>query len=412
MTYRIRRLGVSGVIAGVSAGVLVLLAAASHVFSPPAEIYTPPPAKALGWRTRTDPEFLLELGLNPDKVAAFGRYNLSVENSHVEGHDYGFYKGALVVRNGWIVGEWYNRGDGRDYRHYLSSVGKSVALAAFGVLQKDRENGNSDIPSSADPLYDPRWLPQGFPLSDPRKADITFDQVFRHESGITPETNADGVAVETGRYAWGDKYEEWVVGHYPENPSTQRLYFDPGYPEQYEGSVMWGNHRIAYSSVAFAHLGLVFSTLSGIPAHRFLEQRLFTPLGIGFVAYHRWPTRRIRWFSAAGVRMTTRDFARLALFFMEDGKWDGKRLTPPGWIASRIASAKYPNLRGNADGYFGEQYPADMFRLWGSGGNIAFVVPSMNFLALRTGRVSNLLFEPLQRDFLRRMFEMVESSNP
>ena len=53
-------------------------------------------------------------------------------------------------------------------------------------------------------LYDERWLPQGFPLSDARKADITFDQVFRHASGMVPEAENPAAMALTraGEASW------------------------------------------------------------------------------------------------------------------------------------------------------------------------------------------------------------------
>ena len=59
----------------------------------------------------------------------------------------------------------------------------------------------------------------GFPLSDPRKARINFDHIFRHTSGLTPQASTveEDLPVEQGRNQW-DNYVAWVVGHDPVNP--------------------------------------------------------------------------------------------------------------------------------------------------------------------------------------------------
>ena len=105
--------------------------------------------------------------------------------------------------------------------------------------------------------------------------------------------------------------------------------------------------------------------------------------------------------------MTTRDLARFAYFLLRDGVWRGQRLLPEGWLDAMLDTPDYPNLRSNVDGFFGEQYPRDMFRLFGSGGNFVFVVPSLDLIVIRTARTPNTLMKVLQRDFLRRTFLMI-----
>lgn len=387
--------------AALAAGVLTAAAAAEDYF-PESDLET-------GWRKNTHPAFVHSLGLDPDQVKGMGRYNLSIRNFSVDGYDYAKHKGALVIKDGWIVGEWYDRPDGKTYMTYLSSVGKSVALTCFGIAVKDAREGR--IPQPIDrnsKVYDPRWLSVGFPLSDPRKADITFEHIFRHTSGLTPQLTADGVIVEKGRDEWTD-YVSWVVGRDPQWPQTRTLYFPPGHPQAYPGRERWGSHEGAYSSVAFAHLGLVFSQLYGRPAHEFLWTRLLQPIGASGVAFHEPPQPpEIRWFTGGGLRLTTRDFARFAYLLMKNGRWKERQLLPPEWVESFTSTPYYPNLRSNVDGYFGKRYPKDLFRMFGSGGNFAFVVPSLDLIAVRTGRTSVQVMKRLQRDFLNRMFLMVE----
>jgi len=193
---------------------------------------------------------------------------------------YARYKGILVIKNGWIVGQWYNKPEAKTFRTYLSSNGKAFAMVCFGIMVDDSRAGRIEIeigPESK--VYDRRWLPQGFPLSDLCKESITFEQIFEHTSGLCPERTAAGEDVERGRDAWTD-YVDWVVGHDKQWPQTAKLYFQPGHPEQYTGSKTAGSHTYAYSSVAMAHVGLVFQNVYGMPARRFLWKRLLEPLGI------------------------------------------------------------------------------------------------------------------------------------
>lgn len=379
---------------------LVIVLLFSLMRSSLADQYFPEPDSAEGWRKNTDPAFIQSLGLDLGGVEGFGGYNLSVRSNEITG--------VLVIKDGWIVGEWYSHPNGAGDKHYLASIGKTFALACFGAMVKDRIDGKIDHPIDRNAhVYDPRWFEVGFPLTDKRKRDITFDHIFRHTSGLSPQQTADGKVVEKGRNQWTD-YVSWVVGRDKSWPETSKLYFTPGFPEEYSGRERWGTQLGAYSSVGFAHIGLVISDIYDIPAHEFLWSRVLEPLGFSGVEYYTPPDPPdIKWFSAGGIKITLRDFARFAYFLLMEGKWKDQHIVPAGWIESLTSTPFYPNLRSNVDGYFGEQYPKDMFWMFGSGGNFAVVVPSYNLIALRKGRVDNFLMKVLQRDFLRRTFLMI-----
>lgn len=392
---------------GIALACLFAIAAATATSF--ANEYFPRPEASGGWRKNTDPEFIRSLGLDPANVEEFGRYNLSIPNySKLKRYDYHEHSGALVIKDGWIIGEWYNRPDGKTYMNYLSSIGKSLALACFGIAEKDGMDGRLDVAVNRNSkVYDRRWLEAGFPLSDERKAEITFEQIFQHTSGICPQINARGKILELGRNRWTD-YDDWVLGHDKRWPQTGRLFFPPGQIRDFKGRQAWGSHEGAYSSVAFAHIGLVIRGLYGIPAHRFLWQRLLQPLGFSGVAYHKPPDPPdTEWFSAGGIRMTTRDLGRFAYFLLRGGRWEDRRLVAEGWVESFTSRPVYENLRSNVDGIFGRKYPPDMYRLFGSGGNFVFIVPGLDLIAIRTGRTGNALMKILQRDFLRRVFLMI-----
>ena len=57
-------------------------------------------------------------------------------------------------------------------------------------------------------------------------------------------------------------------------------------------------------------------------------------------------------------------------------------------------------MRSNVDGYFGAQYPKDMYRIAGSGLNWAYIVPSLDLIALRTGRANNAEWAEVRERFV------------
>jgi len=368
-------------------------------------VYYPLPESQGGWRKNTNADFIRSLNVDPVKLEKFGEYNLSVPSS--QWMPYAGYKGIMVIKDGWVIGEWYNRPEAETFKTYISSNGKAFATMGFGIMNRDGERGDIGLKiGQGSKVYDRRWLHEGFPLSDERKEQITFEQIFRHNSGLCPERTGTGENVEKGRNKWTD-YTEWIFGRDAKWPETGKLYFEPGRPEQYEGVDNKAGNYIAYSSVGYGHLGFVFRNVYGVPAREFLWERLLKPIGFSGIDYHAPPNDEIKWFSAGGLRMTPRDYARFAYFLLQDGKWGDEQIVSPEWVQRFRLFRYYPNIRSNADGYFGEQYPRDMFRIAGSGLNWAFIVPSMDLIALRTSRVDNSRWEEVEKKFLRKLFAAV-----
>ncbi|MCI5124033.1 MAG: class C beta-lactamase-related serine hydrolase [Candidatus Electrothrix sp. AR5] len=368
--------------------------------------YFPPARKDGGWRTNTSRDFVESLGLDYDALQDLGRYGLlAAPQSSMTGYDYHNHASVLFIKNGWIVGEWYLRPESRAYQQYLSSNGKSFSYVLFGILMEEAAQGKLPAAnlSEQSKLYDPLWLSHGYPLSDPRKNDITFEHVFQHTSGLMPEVTSDGTQVENGRYHWSH-YGNWVVGHDLNYPDTGKLFFDPGNPEQYEGSETWGQHRGAYSSIAFSHLGLAFYHISGESSDTLLWNKLLEPIGFDGVSYHHPPGGGYhRWFTAGGLRMTARDYARFCYLLLKRGRWKEKQLVDQEWINRTYESPTYPNLRSNIDGYLGKELPVDTLRIFGSGGNFAYIIPSLDLIVLHCGRNSNMWAKKLEQGILTRI---------
>jgi CubicO group peptidase (beta-lactamase class C family) len=335
-------------------------------------------------------------------------FAFSFPNSSIMGYDYHNHTALLVIKNGWILGEWYLRPESKTFQQYLASNGKSFTYVLFGILMQEAKEGKLEVPelSEQSKLYDPLWLSHGYPLSDPRKAEITFEQVFQHTSGLIPETTAEGEQVERGRYHW-THYGDWVVGRDARFPQTGQLFFDPGKPEQYEGSEVWGQHRGAYSSLAFAHLGIVFRHLTGQAADTILWEKLLKPLGFDGISYYYPAGGYHRWFTAGGVQMTARDYARFCYLLLKKGRWHQQQLVNADWIQRTYSSPKYQNLRSNVDGYLGEDLPKDMLRIYGSGGNFAYIIPSEDLIILHSRRMSNLFMDDLERGIRARIPQLL-----
>jgi len=388
--------------------------------------YFPPPESQGSWRKNTSDEFLLSLGVDPVKLEEFGLWNVQDDFGGTSIGD----KGCIVIKDGWIIGEWYADKDGRlqtvgssiNKLNWIASNNKSVAIMLFGSALKDREKLNipEDL-SLESKVYDKRWLPEGFPLSDPRKASITFDMVFRHTSGLKPES----MGIERGG---GRSSIAYTVGKHEEFKDASILFFDPGHPEQ----IM---PKSPYSSVGYNHLTLFFRNLVGKPAWQYLEDKILNPIGITQHGYYTeveqtyipWLQDSIKWLASGtgGLSLTPREFTRYAYLLFNGGKWNDNQITPKGWVEQFRLTSHYPNLKRNKEGWWSrtgeiegpgvhaviDGYPDDAFMIGGAGMTWALMIPSENLIAIRSSRISGTPWDPVLSEFHRKLFNSFIDNN-
>ena len=145
----------------------------------------PPPEEQGGWRTfarRGPARRLAEGGIREvggvdwDALKAAWEHNAAAPGA----------TGLLVIRRGWIVGEWYKGGD-RTTAFNIYSSSKSYTSTAYGLILSDF--GNGPLPGGKTLSLDTKvcnaeWLPESLPLPDPRKAEITVRNLLNMASGL------------------------------------------------------------------------------------------------------------------------------------------------------------------------------------------------------------------------------------
>jgi CubicO group peptidase (beta-lactamase class C family) len=306
-------------------------------------------------------------------------------------------KASLVIKSGWIVGEYYNKASARTGLYYLASNGKTFAMMLLGRMVLDYSGLGITLGSR---VYDQRWLPEGFPLSDSRKASITFDHLLRHISGIIPEVQVP-IAASTVVSDPDWNFEPFTLGKDRDFPVSAPLYFDPGHPSTYsKGST--------YTNVGFNHLSVIFRNVTGLEPSLYLRRKMLDPIGVGRMEYKLTSGMgSYIWATGGNNLASARDYARLAYLLLHEGNWAGKQIFTASWIRRFTTVAGYPNISSNANCLWGKQYPKDMYRIIGSGVNIAFVVPSLDLVATLNGRTPNSLRDEVTGTFLQKLFASV-----
>jgi CubicO group peptidase (beta-lactamase class C family) len=147
-------------------------------------------------------------------------------------------------------------------------------------------------------------------------------------------------------------------------------------------------------------------------------RRLFRPLGI----------YEVRWFEqdgfslgAFGLELSSRDLAKLGLLFLDHGRWAGRQIVPPEWIAEATrAQIRVPRSAGfyaltgpystDRYGYYWWVRPrqgAAAFLAQGFGGQFLYVVPDLDLAVVittndqdRKENLSSLAYLALIDDFV------------
>jgi CubicO group peptidase (beta-lactamase class C family) len=115
-------------------------------------------------------------------------------------------------------------------------------------------------------------------------------------------------------------------------------------------------------------------------------EALFGPLGVEIAGWDRAPEGY--YLGGNSLRIAPRDLARFGRLYLAGGRWQGRQLVSRAWIevSTRRHSEGWPERYG-AYGYFWwlpPDDPWDSFAAIGYGGQLLYVVPELDMLAVVT----------------------------
>lgn len=331
-------------------------------------LYYPAPESEGGWRWLAGPNQVLErAGIEVGPLEReFRRQQL------LYGGD---SWGIVVIRHGWLAAECYTFNVASTSCFDLWSCTKSFTSLAWGVLMHAGEPG---VAATLDtPAYG--LIPEGWPLTDPRKERITVGHLLSMTSGIAGEsrgiygmpTSTDGGVFE---FALGRSANRFGahVGH---------LLHDPG--------SAWD-----YSDAAFCHLSLAFSHLTNQSMATSLRERVFEKIG---VEQAFWEYQGGRGFlgpftnAHTGMHTSARDLARVGYLVANDGYWGEEAVVPAAWIRQATRPSQPHNRAygygwwSNAEDRYLPGLPRDLIAMSGYRANRCYVIPSLDVVVARVG---------------------------
>ena len=329
----------------------------------------PAPEADGGWTYARTAEEVSAAGFDPGLLAAFDRTELAL----FAGETFSL----SVVRGGVLAHELRSFNMLDDSRVDVWSCTKSFTGLAYMFLLDAGSRGELACgPVGLDTkAYD--LIPDGRPLTDPRKADITLDHLLTMSAGFVGEAEGVlGTATASGvgmfEFALGRADNRFGV-------SAARLARDPG-------------TAFDYSDPGFSHLSLAFAHAMGREIDEVVAERVFTPLGIERVAWARAGGGRLigpHTVPHTGLSLSSRDLARVGLLLLRRGRWQGRELLPQKQLDAFLSPSDCNQSYGrtfwlNAGGRLFPNVPEDLFGMFGFRSNRLYVIPSLDLVIART----------------------------
>ena len=284
--------------------------------------------------------------------------------------------GLLVVRHGFLAYEKYFGRAQRNTNPDMASTGKAVTSVACGIMLKEFHDKIPD--GLAQKVFTETYLPEAFPLDDPRKADITLGQLLCMTAGYHGEGSSPGM----------------VDGHVvPLNPASGQDIHDLDLSSIH--TLLWTNPGAGYSySSPAPHIAsIVLRHVTGMELQDYINERLGKPMGWGPWAYclHRGNFIMPHANGAGSIALHATDALRFGYCLLHQGKWGEQQLVPADYVALCGRPSPFnPHcpfslmFENNSDGHVAGA-PRDAFYKSGAGGFGIFVVPSLDLVIYKLG---------------------------
>lgn len=253
----------------------------------------------------------------------------------------------IVARDGEVLAEHRLRGPGLDQPVNIKSASKTVLSALVGIAIDKGVLAGTDqkiAPLLADDL------PAG---GDPRLQEIEVGHLLSMQAGL-------------GRTS-GQYYGAWVTSpNWVRHALARPFDDDPG-------------GRMIYSTGTSHLMSAALTQAAGASTHALARDWLAEPLGVTLPPWLRDPQGI--YFGGNDMMMSPRDLLRFGELYRLGGEIDGRRILSEAWIAESWTPRTRSPWSGHAYGYgwFTKQAAGhDVHFAWGYGGQMLFVVPSLD----------------------------------
>jgi len=280
----------------------------------------------------------------------------------------------IVARDGQTLAERVYRGPALDRPVNIKSASKSVLAALAGVAI-----GQGVIQGLDQPISD--FLGDRFPADpDPRLATVTVGHLLSMQAGLGSTS--------------GQNYGAWVSSRdWVRHALARPFEAEPG-------------GRMVYSSGTSHLLSAVLTRAAGRSTHALAVDWLGQPLDI---AIPQWPADpQGIYFGGNDMLMSPRGLLAFGELYRNDGMHQGTRVLPEGWVQASWNGRGTSRWSGNPYGYgwwIKSVRGRPVYFAWGYGGQMVFVVPTLNLTVVTTSDPSPVSERSDHVDRLHRLLD-------
>lgn len=370
-----------------------LLDLASYAGATERDSYFPPSDAEGGWRTLTQPsEIRAATGIDTARLDETFQY---VQTTSQHG-------GLLVVRHGYLVYERYFGRGNRLANPNMYSIAKMFTSVSCGIMLSEYRSRFPD--GLAQKVFTREYLPEAFPLEDPRMADIRLGNLLTMTSGLqeawVPPPGRENVP-PTGHLTaivHGENVDlpYWVSS----DPARDQVTSQDG--SALHGR-MWTAPGDGYLYSRDPHIAsIVLRHVVGMELQDYIHEKLAKPMAWGPWGYatHRPQGNLPHTPGEAGIALHSTDAMRFAWLLLNNGQWDSRQLIPRDYMdLLRRPSSFNPHspfslmFEVNSDGHVAGA-PRDTFFKSGAGGFGLYVIPSLDMIVYKMSSLNAETYDP------------------
>jgi CubicO group peptidase (beta-lactamase class C family) len=182
------------------------------------------------------------------------------------------------------------------------------------------------IGSVASPAFD--LLADLAPLKNdtPLKRMITVEDLLTMSSALDCDDDVDSSPGNEDRMHEQKDWTRWAAD-LPTKPNYARD--------------ATGRGPFSYCTAGAFLLGQIVQRATRTPVDRYVEEKLFSPLGITKWEWSRSPTGEVM--TGGGLLLRSRDLAKLAWMLVGNGRWRGRDVVSPDWVKAEMTARRRAN---------------------------------------------------------------------
>ena len=268
-------------------------------------------------------------GLAVSATAAIDPTPLSGLGGAIARGDYPKTTSVIVVRGGALAYEAYFGDGGVDRLNDTRSATKSLTALALGVAI-----AAGDIPSEHARAFPYLADLKPFKNDTPDKQAIRLEDLLTMSSALDCDDGDENSPGNEDKMHPQPNWTRWAV----DLPTAS------GYGRDASGLGPW-----RYCTTGALLVGQVLQRATRTPVDRYIERSLLNPLGVSRWSWAYSPTGETM--TGGGLRLRSRDLAKLGWMLADDGRWNGRQIVPKAWVdaALTVRRSAYP---GQDYGYF------------------------------------------------------------